>query len=117
MKKKKVRLELTCTNTKMLSLDWGVLATMLDSYQNSECQSYEVMLKAGCRGCGKLGVMGSAGAYYIGSRTQPQLIGCALTQEPGVLNFGLRVANNGGRQICGDKRVIGLCFSQLQTEV
>ena len=46
----------------------------------------------------------------------PQLIGCALAQEP-VHNFGLRVANNGGRRICGDKKVIGLCFSQLQTEV
>ena len=58
-----------------------------------------------------------AGAYYIGARTRPQLIGCALAQEPGVLNFGLRVANNERRQICGDKRVIGLCFSRLQTEV
>ena len=75
------------------------------------------MLKAGCQGCGRSGAMGSAGAYYIGARTWPQLIGCALAQEPGVLNFGLRVANNGGRQICRDKKVIGLCFSQLQTEV
>ena len=41
--------------------------------------------------------MGSAGAYYIGARTRPQLIGCALAQELGVLNFGLRIANNGGR--------------------
>ena len=49
------------------------------------------------------GVTGSAGAYYIGARTRPQLIGCALAQEPGVLNFGLRVANNGGRRICGDR--------------
>ena len=57
------------------------------------------------------GVTGLAGAYYVGARTQPQLIGCALAQEPGVLNFRLRVANNGGRQICGDKKVIGLCFS------
>ena len=63
------------------------------------------------------GVTGSAGAYYVGARTWPQLIGCALAQEPGVLNFGLRVANNGGRRICGDRKVIGLCFSQLQTEV
>ena len=63
------------------------------------------------------GVTGLAGAYHIGARTWPQLIGCALAQEPGVLNFGLRVANNGGRQICGDKKVIGLCFSRLQTEV
>ena len=59
---------------------------------------------------------------YTGSEHEqahqwPQLICCALAQEPGVLNFGLRVANNGGRQICGDKKVIGLCFSQLQTEV
>ena len=52
------------------------------------------------------GVTGSAGAYYVGARTQPQLIGCALAQEPGVLNFGLRVANNGGRRICGDRKVI-----------
>ena len=51
------------------------------------------------------GVMGSAGAYYVGARMRPQLIGCALAQEPGVLNFGLRVANNGGRQICGDRKV------------
>ena len=63
------------------------------------------------------GVMGLAGAYYVGARTWPQLIGCALAQEPGVLNFGLRVANSGGRQICRDKKVIRLCFSQLQTEV
>ena len=69
------------------------------------------MLKAGSRGYGRSGVTGSAGAYNVGARTRPQLIGCALTQEPGVLNFGLRVANNGGRQICGDRKVIGLCFS------
>ena len=75
-------------------------------YQNLECRSYEVMLKAGCQGCGMSGVTGSAGAYYIGARTRPQLIGCALAQEPGVLNFGLRVANNGGRRICGDRKVI-----------
>ena len=56
---------------------------MSDIYQNSECQSYEVTLKAGGQGCGRLGVMGSAGAYYVGARTQPQLIGCALTQELG----------------------------------
>ena len=43
------------------------------------------------------GVTGSVGAYYVGARTWPQLIGCALAQEPGVPNFGLRVANNGGR--------------------
>ena len=61
--------------------------------------------------------MGSAGVYYVGAKTWPQLISCALAQEPGVLNFGLRVANNGGRQICGDKKVIGLCFSRLQAEV
>ena len=63
------------------------------------------MLKTGYRGCGMSGVTGSAGAYYVGARTWPQLIGCALAQEPGVLNFGLRVANNGGRQICGDRKV------------
>ena len=84
-------------------------------YQNLECRSYEVTLKTGCWRCGRSGVMGLVGAYYIGAR--PQLIGCALAQEPGVLNFRLRVANNGGRQICGDKKVIGLCFSRLQTEV
>ena len=38
------------------------------------------------------GVTGLAGAYDVGVRTRPQLIGCALAQEPGVLNFGLRVA-------------------------
>ena len=38
-----------------------------------------------------LGVMGLAGVYYVGARTWPQLIGCALAQEPDVLNFGLRV--------------------------
>ena len=38
-----------------------------------------------------LGVTGLAGAYYVGARMWPQLIGCALTQELGVLNFGLRV--------------------------
>ena len=51
------------------------------------------------------GVMGSAGAYDVGARTW-FLIGCALAQEPGVLNFGLRVANSGGRRICGDRKVI-----------
>ena len=35
--------------------------------------------------------MGSVGAYYVGARTLPQLIGCALTQELGVLNFRLRI--------------------------
>ena len=35
------------------------------------------------------GVTGLVGAYYVGARTRPQLIGCALAQEPGVLNFGL----------------------------
>ena len=64
------------------------------------------MLKAGCRGYRMSGVTGSVGAYDIGARTRPQLIGCALAQELGVLNFGLRVANNGGRQICGDRKVI-----------
>ena len=78
----------------------------LNNYQNSECRSYEVTLKAGCRGYGMSGVTGSAGAYDIGARTRPQLMGCALAQELGVLNFGLRVANNGGRRICGDRKVI-----------
>ena len=75
-------------------------------YQNSEYRSYEVTLKTGCRGYGMSGVMGSVGAYNVGARMRPQLIGCALAQEPGVLNFGLRVANNGGRRICGDRKVI-----------
>ena len=35
------------------------------------------------------GVTGLVGAYDVGARTRPQLIGCALAQEPGVLNFGL----------------------------
>ena len=61
---------------------------MVEFYQNSECRSYEVTLKAGCRGYGMSGVMGSAGAYDVGARMWPQLIGCALAQEPGVLNFG-----------------------------
>ena len=52
------------------------------------------------------GVTGSVGVYNVGARMRPQLIGCALAQEPGVLNFGLRVANNGGRRICGDRKVI-----------
>ena len=47
----------------------------------------------GCWGYGMSGVMGSAGAYNVGARMWPQLIGCALAQELGVLNFGLRVAN------------------------
>ena len=83
-----------------------VYASEVAIYQNLECQSYEVMLKAGSRGYRKLGVMGSAGAYDVGARTRPQLMGCALAQEPGVLNFGLRVANNGGRRICGDRKII-----------
>ena len=64
------------------------------------------MLKAGYRVCGMLGVMGLVGAYYVGARTRPQLIGCALAQELGVLNFGPRVANNGGRRVCGERKVI-----------
>ena len=64
------------------------------------------MLKAGCWGYGMLGVTGSVGACDVGARMRPQLIGCALAQELGVLNFGLRVANNGGRQICRDRKVI-----------
>ena len=40
-------------------------------YQNSECRSYEVTLKAGCRGYGMSGVMGSAGVYDVGARTRP----------------------------------------------
>ena len=43
----------------------------------------------GCRGYRMSGVAGLAGAYDVGARTRPQLIGCALAQEPGVLNFGL----------------------------
>ena len=60
----------------------------------------------GCWGYGMLGVTGSAGAYDVGARTQPQLIGCVFAQELGVHNFGLRVANNGGRRICRDRKVI-----------
>ena len=86
-------------------------------YQNSGCRSYKVTLKAACWGCRRSGVTGLVGAYYVGARTRPQLIGCALAQEPSVLNFGLMAAKNGGRQICGDNEVIGLWFSQLQTEV
>ena len=64
---------------------------------------------------GMAGVMGMAGAYYAGAyyagaRMWPQLIVSSLKNQ-GVLNFGLRVENSGGRQICGDMKVIGLCFS------
>ena len=79
---------------------------MTCTYQNSECRSYKVTPKAGCRGYGMLGVTGLTGAYDVGARMWPQLMGCALAQELGVLNFGLRVANNGGRRICGDRKVI-----------
>ena len=48
-------------------------------------------------GYGMSGVTGLAGVYNVGARSWPQLMGCALAQEPGVLNFGLWVANNGGR--------------------
>ena len=76
------------------------------------------MLKAGCWGCGMSGVTGSAGVYYVGARMWPQLIQVVpLLKNRGVLKFRLRFANSGGRQICRDKKVIGLCFSQLQTEV
>ena len=40
------------------------------------------MLKVEWWKYGMAGVMGMAGAYYAGSRTQPQLIGCALAQKP-----------------------------------
>ena len=50
-------------------------------YQNSEGRSYEVTLKAGSRGYGRSGVMGSTGAYNVGARTRPQLIGCALLRN------------------------------------
>ena len=52
-------------------------------YQNSECRSYEVTLKAGCQGYGMSGVTGSVGVYNIGARTRPQLIGCALASRTG----------------------------------
>ena len=65
------------------------LKVMVVAYQNSECRSYKVMLKAGSREYGRSGVMGLVGAYNVGARTWPQLIGCALAQEPGVLNSGL----------------------------
>ena len=42
-----------------------------------------VILKAEWQEYGMVGVMGMAGAYYAGARMRPQLIGCALTQEPG----------------------------------
>ena len=84
-------------NPRMIFCFPNPVTSILMFYQNSECRSYEVMLKAGYWGCGMSGVTGSAGVYYVGARTRPQLIGCALAQEPGVLNFGLRVANNGGR--------------------
>ena len=70
---------------KFLSLYFKLLTIC----QNSEGRSYEVTLKAGSRGYGRSGVTGSAGAYNVGARTRPQLRGCALAQEPGVLNFGL----------------------------
>ena len=84
-----------------LAIIWAILGTffkflsffhhflILTYYQNSGGQSYKVTLRAGGRGYGRSGVTGSAGAYNIGARTRPQLIGCALTQELGVLNFGL----------------------------
>ena len=52
-------------------------------YQNSECQSCGVTLKVEWQKYRMAGVMGMAGAYYAGARMQPQLIGCALAQEPG----------------------------------
>ena len=55
----------------------------LPVYQNSEGRSYEVALKAGSRGYGRSGVTGSAGAYNVGARTRPQLIGCALASGTG----------------------------------
>ena len=67
----------------------GPIPRKTSTYQNSEGRSYEVTLKAGSRGYGRLGVTGLAGVYNVGVRTRPQLIGCALAQEPGVLNFGL----------------------------
>ena len=60
------------------------------------------------------GVTGLVGVYYVGARTRPQLIGCALAQEPGVLNFRLRVANNGGRWICGDSLISGLGLQTME---
>ena len=76
----------------------GFLWTGLEQhpYQNSEGWSYEVTLKAGSRGYGRSGVTGSAGVYNVGARTRPQLIGCALAQEPGVLNFGLGLQTTEG---------------------
>ena len=54
-------------------------------------------------GYGMSGVTGSAGAYDVGVRTWPQLIGCALTQEPGVLNF--KISGLGLQTMEGDEYV------------
>ena len=43
------------------------------------------------------GIVGMAGVYYAGVRTQPQLIGCALTQEPRVSLIQTRDENSGER--------------------
>ena len=39
--------------------------------------------KSGMLEVRRAGVTGSVGVYYVGARTWPQLIGCALAQEPG----------------------------------
>ena len=86
-----------------------------DSYQNLEYQSCGVTFKVEWWKYGMAGVTGMAGAYYAGAyyagaRMWPQLI-VPLLKNWGVLNFGLRVENSGGRRICRDMKVIGLCFS------
>ena len=70
----------------------------------------EQCLKQKCGGTGGQNTE-SVGAYYVGARMWPQLIQVVpLLKNRGVLNFGLRFANSGGRQICGDTKVIGLCL-------
>ena len=67
----------------------------------AEGGSYGIGRSVLCRGK----VVASTYRLYPRSRTGVSLI----------LDLGF--ANSGGRQICGDKKIIGLCFSQLQTEV
>ena len=59
------------------------------------------MLKAGCQGYRMSRVTGLVGAYDVGVRTRPQLIGCALAQEPGVLNF--KISGLGLQTMEGDE--------------
>ena len=61
------------------------------NYENLECQSCRVMLKAEWQKYRMDGSYGMARVYYAGARMQPQLIGCALAQEPGCPYFGLEL--------------------------